>query len=324
MSYHRLREFPITDEIQKLGFSRIYATGKTLVLKSTITNSDIQCRFYKDDLIKTTEGIEESLTDHGFDEKTIAKISTLFAQGWLALVEAEAEEAKNTQTQERKQRENIREKIKETKAANAAITLDDWNSKLGEKYQNLCQVVDRNIPELWPGLEFGLIVLRILNILGCTLPFIGIILGRPSSFKTAVISLLRRWICTYYSDNFTPRAFVSHSTAVASREELAQIDMLPKIKDKLFLTPELSPMFSAKDDDLIQNLGMITRIADGQGLMTDSGVHGQRGYDGTLMFTWVGAAVDIPRKVYKMLGNLGAKLYFFRMPYNNKTDKRRL
>lgn len=64
---------------------------------------------------------------------------------------------------------------------------------------------------------------------------------------------------------------MSHSTAVSSKEQLKQIDMLPKIKDKLFLTPELSPMFSAKDEDLIQILGIITRIADGQGLMTDSG-----------------------------------------------------
>jgi hypothetical protein len=130
-----------------------------------------------------------------------------------------------------------------------------------------------------------------------------------------------RWYCTYYSDNFTPKAFVSHSTAVASKEELQQIDMLPKIKDKIFLTPELSPMFSTKDDDLVQILGIITRIADGQGLMTNSGVYGQRGYDGKLMFTWVGAAVDIPHKVYKLLTNLGAKLYFLRMPYVSQTEE---
>jgi hypothetical protein len=55
--------------------------------------------------------------------------------------------------------------------------------------------------------------------------------------------------------------------------------------------------------------------------MTDSGVYGQRGYDGKLMFTWIEAAVDIPRKVYKHLGNLGAKLYFLRMPYVSKTEE---
>jgi hypothetical protein len=320
LSHNRIQEFPITDEIRKLGFSGIYATGKTLVLKVTGENSMIYCRFYKDDVTRTVEGIKESLTDHSFDEQTITKLCTHFTQEWLKSVEAEAKEAETRQAQERNQKEKIREQIKQLKDANAAISSDDWISKLREKYQNLCEVVDRNIPELWPGLEFELSILRILNILGCTLPLIGIILGRPSTSKTVTISLLRKWPCTYYSDNFTAKAFVSHSTAVASKDELEQIDMLPKIKDKLFLTPELSPMFSAKDDDLIQILGNITRIADGQGLMTDSGVYGQRGYDEKLMFTWVGAVVDVPHKVYKLLGNLGAKLYFFRMPYTSKTE----
>jgi hypothetical protein len=96
--------------------------------------------------------------------------------------------------------------------------------------------------------------------------------------------------------------------------------MLPKLKNKLFLTPELSPTFTAKDDDLNQLLGIITRIADGQGLVSDSGAHGHRGYDEDIMFTWVGAAVDIPYKVYRLLGNLGAKLYFFRMEFKEKTE----
>ena len=34
-----------------------------------------------------------------------------------------------------------------------------------------------------------------------------------------------------------------------------------------------------------------------------------------------GLALDIPRKVYKMLGNLGFKLYFFRLPYTEKTEE---
>ena len=95
--------------------------------------------------------------------------------------------------------------------------------------------------------------------------------------------------------------------------------MLPKIKNKLFLTPELSPMFTTKEEDLIQLLGIITRVADGHGYVSDSGAHGHRGYDEDIMFTWIGAAVDIPYKVYKLLGNLGAKLYFFRMRFDEQT-----
>jgi DNA-binding Lrp family transcriptional regulator len=36
------------------------------------------------------------------------------------------------------------------------------------------------------------------------------------------------------------------------------------------------------------------------------------------MFVWVGAAVDIPYRVHKMLATLGPKLYFFRLPYVKK------
>ena len=207
---------------------------------------------------------------------------------------------------------------KEEKAR--GLTFEKWQQTLTDKYEWLKKTVNENMPEIWTGLEFELSILSILNIEGCTLPFIGIILGRPSSGKTQIINLLKKWPCTYYTDNFTARAFVSHSTAVSSKEELEEIDLLPKIRNKLFLTPELSPTFTAKDEDLNQLLGIITRIADGQGYQSDSGAHGHRGYDGELMFTWVGAAVDIPYKVYKVLGNLGSKLYFFRLPSENKSE----
>ena len=38
------------------------------------------------------------------------------------------------------------------------------------------------------------------------------------------------------------------------------------------------------------------------------------------MFTMLGAAVDIPRKVYKHLSSLGPKLYFLRTSTNEKTE----
>ena len=122
----------------------------------------------------------------------------------------------------------------------------------------------KNLPNLWPPLELALSIKTILNIKDCTLPFAGIILGPPSSLKTAVIELFRKWPQTYYTDNFSAKAFVSHSSAV-SKEELEKIDMLPRIKNKFFLTPELAPTFAAKDDDLLQVLGIMTRILDGHG-----------------------------------------------------------
>ena len=124
----------------------------------------------------------------------------------------------------------------------------------------------------------------------------------------------------YYTDNFSAKAFVSHSTAIP-REALVEIDMLPKIKDKCFLTPELAPTFAAKDDDLIQVLGIMTRILDGHGYESDTGAQGHRGYNEKMMFVWIGAAVDIPYKVHRYLETLGPKLYFLRLPKWNRTEE---
>ena len=36
------------------------------------------------------------------------------------------------------------------------------------------------------------------------------------------------------------------------------------------MTPELAPIFSARDDDLLQLIGVMTRVVDGQGYENDS------------------------------------------------------
>jgi predicted transcriptional regulator len=199
------------------------------------------------------------------------------------------------------------------------ISDNEWYTNLIQKYNKLQETVKNNIPSLWDSLEFEISVQKILNIKDCTLPFAGIVLGMPSSLKTVGIEMFRKWKQSFYTDNFSAKSFVSHSTAV-SREKLAEIDLLPRIKNKFFLTPELSPTFTKKDDDLIEILGILTRVLDGQGYESDTGAHGHRGYSGEHMFTWVGAAVDVPYKVHKHLGNLGAKLYFLRLQSFQKNE----
>jgi hypothetical protein len=311
-------EFPITDEIKQLGFSKVCTLGKTLLVYNA-KEHPIQCGYYRDDLTKTTKVLKKALYDSKeFNTKTIEKFIVLFSQVWIKMAEAHDQIAKSVSDLEKEQRDSILKEVEELKTANAGITTDEWISGLTKRYDQLQTVIADNFPDLWPGLEFELSIMRVLNIDNCTLPFIGIILGRPASSKTQIISLLKKWPHSYYTDNFTARAFVSHSTSV-SKEELEKIDMLPRLKNKVFLTPELSPMFTSKPEDLTQVLGIITRIADGQGFLSDSGAHGHRGYDEPIMFVWTGAAVDVPYHVYKVLGNLGAKLYFFRLPFRKRT-----
>ena len=197
-------------------------------------------------------------------------------------------------------------------------SMDEWRKLVKEKYDNLEQVIDDNLPSLWLAIEFVLSIRSIMNIAGVTLPWFGIILGRASSLKTAAIEMLRDTINTFYTDIFTPKAFVSNSTAV-SKDKLKDIDMLPKVKNKLFLVSELSSMFTKKEEEVQETLGIFTRLADGHGLQTNTGAHGSRGYR-DVYFNMIGAAVDIPYKVYKLLGYLGPKLYFLRLPKTAKTE----
>jgi len=196
---------------------------------------------------------------------------------------------------------------------------DGYAVRLLEKYSRLREVTQRNMPSLWTGLEFALSVKTILNIRDCTLPFAGIILGPASSLKTICIELFRGTDNTFYTDNFSAKALVSHNSAIA-KDKLKDVDMLPKIKNKFFLTPELAPTFAQKEEELIQTLGIMTRILDGHGYESDTGAQGHRGYSEDIMFTWLGAAVDIPYKVHKQLSVLGPKLYFFRLPKAKETE----
>ncbi|KAA2280249.1 hypothetical protein [Candidatus Nitrosocosmicus sp. SS] len=207
-----------------------------------------------------------------------------------------------------------------TLVSSAKVSDEEWKITLNEKYDLLQTTVNETFPDIWPTIEFTLSSMMILHIKKITLPFIGIILGPPSSAKTLVLELLRGKSHTYYTDSFTARAFVSHNSAV-QKSELKHIDLIPKIKNNLFMTPELGPTFSNKDEELVQTLGIITRLADGHGYESDTGALGHRGYSEETMFVWIGAAVEIPRKVYKLLGTLGPKLYFYRMELSKRSDK---
>ena len=199
----------------------------------------------------------------------------------------------------------------------SGLTFVGYQLAVKEKYDNLQIIVKRNFPEAWPLLQFCLAVKSILNIDGCTLPFMGVILAIPSSMKTLVIQLFRKYPYSIYSDSFTPNSFESHN-AVLSEKELRRIDLLPRLKNKLFLTPELAPVFTANEDELRKSLGIITRILDGHGLETDSGAQGHRKY-GKTFFVWIGAGVEIPFRVWQLLGTLGHKIYFLRPVIPEKT-----
>ena len=129
----------------------------------------------------------------------------------------------------------------------------------------------------------------------------------------------RRGNKVYRSDKFTPKSFVSHSASV-SREKLQEVDLLPRIRHRVLLVPELAPLFGLRNEDLLENFSILTRVLDGQGLSTDSGVHGRRGHTGDYLFAWIGCTTPIEYRVWKTMGKLGSRFLFFEMPAKEHSD----
>ena len=215
-------------------------------------------------------------------------------------------------TKQRRHREEI-----------AEMPTDQFQQKLKQEFEQLKQIIDHDFPNRAFAIEAGLSVKAQLKIEGITQVFALIFMGMPSTHKSTVLEIISSLDDCYVSDSFTPKSFVSHS-ANSKKEDLHKVDLLPRIKHKTLITAELAPMFSGNSDDLIEKFGMLTRILDGRGFKSDSGIHGQRGYSGDYSFMWLGAIVDIPHRVWKLIGNLGAKMYFMRLPTDRKSTNEKL
>src|SRR5215831_6982014 len=111
----------------------------------------------------------------------------------------------------------------------------------------LRQTIEMHFPTYWPAVDLGLATCATLLLADNANPVALIYVGPPSAGKTTVASMFEgatvngEPLC-YRSDKFTPAAFVSQS-AKATKKQLTQVDLLPRIKHKVLLTPELSTIF---------------------------------------------------------------------------------
>ena len=143
-------------------------------------------------------------------------------------------------------------------------------------------------------------------------PFALCLVDVPSSGKTITLNFFDVPELAYTSDSFTPASFVSHASNV-KREELARVDLLPRIRYRVMIVRDLAPIFGAKDDELLKTLGILTRALDGEGLRIDSGVHGSRGYQGDYLFMLLAGTTPIMPRVFKVMGTLGSRLFFLQL-----------
>jgi hypothetical protein len=187
-------------------------------------------------------------------------------------------------------------------------------------FERVEQVVQESFPQIVDETRICLSVAATLLLEDQQNPVALNLEGPPSSAKTTLVDFFDRADGkAYKSDKFTPKSFVSHSANV-KREQLNEVDLLPRIRHKLFLVPELAPLFGLRNEDLLENFSILTRVLDGQGLTTDSGVHGRRGHVGDYLFAWIGCTTPIEHRVWKTMGKLGSRFLFLAMPDEEASD----
>lgn len=181
-------------------------------------------------------------------------------------------------------------------------------------------VIEENFPKLIFPAELGLSLFGQLLIKDIANPCAVVLVDSPSAGKTIVLNLFSGVEKVYSVDNFTPASFVSQAANVSS-EKLKDVDMLPKIKDKVLIIRDMAPMFGQRDDDLLKNMGMLTRVLDGEGLELHGGVHGGRGYQGDYLFMILAASTPISPRIFKLMGNLGSRLFFLTLRSESKGER---
>lgn len=200
-------------------------------------------------------------------------------------------------------------------------------------------VISKHFPGLELASEIVASVFCQLLIFDVHNPFALILTDRPSTGKTICINFFDNLICeelqgkdsddgdgppkglTYTTDTFSQAAFVSN-IAGRTPAQLEKIDLLPKIRHKALLIREMATMLSENDDKLRERMGQLTRVLDGEGFLTESGVYGQRGYRGEYNFMLVGASTAFPLRVWKVMCGLGHRLFFLGLhtPYKGVDD----
>ncbi len=200
-------------------------------------------------------------------------------------------------------------RIKRVERVEKAITIDEWR-----------ETVKRHFPDFLFPAETCLSVMAQLLIKDVTNPFALVLVDAPSSGKTITINFFDNIEgLTYASDKFTPASFVSNAVNV-HRDKLPDIDLLPRLRYKGFLVRDMGTLLSKRDDDLQECLGILTRVLDGEGFKTDSGIHGERAYIGEYLFMMLAASTPIQNRVWKIMGNLGSRLFFLNMKTRTKSE----
>ena len=178
-------------------------------------------------------------------------------------------------------------------------------------FEQLDSIIERYFPDKFFYLKLVLAAgYGTLFINGITQPISLFLLGDPSTKKSSLLEIMRGLDKVLFSDIFSPASFVSGARDIEGG------DLLPRLRNKCLVTPELAVLF--KDRNLPQTLGMLTRLLDGFGYVRHTGF-GEVGLHENVRFNWCAAIVKIQPKIWDLLGHLGHRLLFLHLENENES-----
>jgi hypothetical protein len=199
-------------------------------------------------------------------------------------------------------------------------------SQVAEELDTLGELfIEQHRPELWNATRAALGVVASLSLKDrdhcLALVFVGAS-GQGKSITARMVSPAVEAARNYLirADDFTPASFVSHA-ANRSAKDLKDIDLLPRITNKVMVTKELAPLFGGDEKEVRKNFATLTSVLDGNGYEKTSGVHGSRGYSGRYLFNWIGATTPIPDRTYRVMGQLGNRFLFYYIDSQEPTEE---
>lgn len=183
-----------------------------------------------------------------------------------------------------------------------------------KKYDVRETILDNFDERMWKVVETVMSVHATLFIDGIESCFGLIIEGPSGAGKTTALEPFEGIHSQFYrSDEVTPASFVSHD-ASRDEDELSSDDLLPRIKHKTLLNPEMANWFGGDWAVRKQKMARLVRVMDGSGFTSDSGTHGRRGYQGDYRFNFVGATTPLGQEDWEMMGHTGNRFLFIEMP----------
>ena len=178
-------------------------------------------------------------------------------------------------------------------------------------FEQLDSIIERYFPDKFFYLKLVLASgYATLFINGITQPISLFLLGDPSTKKRTLLEIMRGLDRVLWSDIFSPASFVSGARDIEGG------DLLPRLRNKCLVTPELGVLF--KDRNLPQTLGMLTRLLDGFGYVRHTGF-GEVGVHENVRFNWCAAIVKIQPKHWDLFGHLGHRLLFLHLENENES-----